>query len=267
MRINRNKARRSGSILGLVSNAPTETKAKSSEPGIFARLFGRGKKPPGSSTATTTAESTPPEVPIARPHSPPPAWNDRTMLPGDRNQEIDLGDAPTRPELHRGQPLPNTTVLPTAEPDNEPGIFVTGPVREGIALGDVGFLGRRDDLGEVMYPPDDQPYTLKNHENRLISVEDVQEFLEGKRDILVDSTNVYSIGYRPETEQLHVGFQSKTPDGKPSGQLGSMYEYDQISPEEAKSFLQVNSKGGWVWDELRIRGTKTGHKKAYRRIS
>lgn len=265
MRIKRDNARRSGSVLGLVSNTATKPQAKSSEPGIFARLFGRGKKPP--STATRTAESTPPEVPIARPHSPPPVWNDRSMLPGDRNKEIDLGNAPTRPELHRGQQLPDTTVIPTAEPDNEPGLFVTGPVREGISLGNVGFFGRRDDFGEVMYPPDDQPYTLKGIEGRIISEESVKAFLEGKEDILVDSTNVYSLRYLPETQQMHIGYQSKTADGKPSGQLGSMYEYDEMSPQEALHFLTVNSKGGEVWDVLRVRGTRDGFKKPYRRIS
>lgn len=48
---------------------------------------------------------------------------------------------------------------------------------------------------------------------------------------------------------------------------GSVYSYDPISLQEARSFYNASSKGGWVWDELRIRGTSFGAKKNYRLVT
>ena len=47
---------------------------------------------------------------------------------------------------------------------------------------------------------------------------------------------------------------------------GGKYLYSNISREEALSFATAQSKGSWVWDFLRIRRTKHGHRKPYVRI-
>jgi|SRR5579859_2523292 len=44
---------------------------------------------------------------------------------------------------------------------------------------------------------------------------------------------------------------------------GSMYEYQPVSLEEAHSLYAAASKGKWVWDHLRIRGTIYGYKVPY----
>lgn len=41
------------------------------------------------------------------------------------------------------------------------------------------------------------------------------------------------------------------------------YHYWPVSPDEAVDLLQTGSKGGWVWDHLRIRKTALGHQKNY----
>jgi len=43
----------------------------------------------------------------------------------------------------------------------------------------------------------------------------------------------------------------------------SRYRYSDVTPEEFLGILAANSKGDWIWDHLRIRGTWSGHQKDY----
>ncbi len=43
----------------------------------------------------------------------------------------------------------------------------------------------------------------------------------------------------------------------------SIYGYEPVGLQMARSFFHTSSKGKWVWDNLRIRGTKYGHKVNY----
>ncbi|MBC7351501.1 MAG: KTSC domain-containing protein [Thermogutta sp.] len=80
----------------------------------------------------------------------------------------------------------------------------------------------------------------------------------------VRSSNVHSIGYDIDNHILYVRFWAET---ERKGQLvrfpGSLYGYRDVWPEEFLDFLEAGSKGGWVWDHLRERGTVSGHKKPY----
>jgi len=83
------------------------------------------------------------------------------------------------------------------------------------------------------------------------------------------SSNVHSFGYDIESGYLYVRFLgyvrgSRGPDGHPlrSGP-GSLYRYSDVTPEEFLGILAANSKGDWIWDHLRIRGTWSGHQKDY----
>jgi hypothetical protein len=69
------------------------------------------------------------------------------------------------------------------------------------------------------------------------------------------SSNVGSIQYSKEDEQMTIQYK-----------WGGVYLYNNISPTEAYSMVVAASKGIWVWDNLRVRGTKKGHKKPYRRL-
>lgn len=66
------------------------------------------------------------------------------------------------------------------------------------------------------------------------------------------SSNVAHIQYRIQDDLLVIRFKD-----------GSTYGYEPIFPQEAASLFKSASKGTWVWDNLRIRKTKLGHKKHY----
>ena len=80
-----------------------------------------------------------------------------------------------------------------------------------------------------------------------------------------ESSNVHSFGYDSDQGALYVRFKRgeiKGSRARPSGP-GSLYRYEAVQPREFLSMLETNSKGNWVWDHLRIRGTFSGHQKDY----
>lgn len=84
----------------------------------------------------------------------------------------------------------------------------------------------------------------------------------------VVSSNVSAIGYDPNTGTMRIQFHAWRP-GQPKGTAGTgpMYDYYDVPRGKWKSFEMANSKGKWVWDNLRIRGTISGHKYEYRLVS
>ncbi len=80
----------------------------------------------------------------------------------------------------------------------------------------------------------------------------------------VQSTNVDSVGYDAATGTLYVRFLYRYRRGeREAAAPGSLYGYRDVWPEEFLTLLEAGSKGGWVWDHLRVRGTVSGHKKDY----
>jgi len=82
------------------------------------------------------------------------------------------------------------------------------------------------------------------------------------------SSNVHSFGYDIESTYLYVRFLGTLqgtlgPDGPLRAGPGSLYRYRNVTPEEFLSLYAASSKGDWVWDNLRVRGTWSGHKKDY----
>lgn len=88
---------------------------------------------------------------------------------------------------------------------------------------------------------------------------------------MVDATssNVHSFGYDIESAYLYVRFLGYVRGARDSAGHalrsgpGSLYRYRDVTPEEFLSLYAANSKGNWVWDHLRIRGTWSGHQKDY----
>jgi hypothetical protein len=83
--------------------------------------------------------------------------------------------------------------------------------------------------------------------------------------IEVSSSNVHSIGFRYENSDigtLLVRYLAVLPDGRRGGP-GSLYGYYKVPSILFERFKQAASKGKFVWDNLRIRGTKSGHKFNY----
>lgn len=85
-----------------------------------------------------------------------------------------------------------------------------------------------------------------------LSSDQLDDFLHFGEWLPVQSSNVAAAQYDGETEQLTVEFKD-----------GSLYQYQQISRAEARSFAMAGSKGGWVWDQLRLRGTVNGYQKPF----
>lgn len=83
----------------------------------------------------------------------------------------------------------------------------------------------------------------------------------------VESSNVWAIGYifnhsNPMKGDLRVQYGQKRGKGG-SLSAGPVYEYHSIHPDVFVAFQKARSKGEWVWDRLRIRGTVSGHTVPY----
>jgi hypothetical protein len=81
----------------------------------------------------------------------------------------------------------------------------------------------------------------------------------------VTSSNVHSIGLKlnlkfPLKSELHIRFLQGGNSGKVAGPL---YAYRNFHPTLFRRFLIANSKGKFVWDEIRIRGTVAGSQYQY----
>lgn len=83
----------------------------------------------------------------------------------------------------------------------------------------------------------------------------------------VQSSNVYAIGFEfnfdePLRSKLIVRYLQNNRRG--SGKVGGpTYEYFDVHPDWFADLVAAGSKGGWVWDHLRIRGTVAGHQYRY----
>lgn len=117
--------------------------------------------------------------------------------------------------------------------------------------GDYGHRGiakRTDDFAGY----DVSPENLAKRE--LLGKETAEGFLDGE-PLFVHSSNVAMMQWFKDTNQLMVEYHG-----------GGTYLYDNVSETEAIAFLQAWSKGGAVWDYLRVRGSRTAHKKPYSRL-
>jgi len=85
--------------------------------------------------------------------------------------------------------------------------------------------------------------------------------------IEVTSSNVHSIGFNinwktPSIGTMLVRFLQ---EGRAGGQVGGpLYEYFNVPTVLFQKFRTAASKGKWVWSNLRVRGTVSGHRYDYR---
>lgn len=139
----------------------------------------------------------------------------------------------------RGRAVPQTEEMPAfgaappAKPPQRPRTPVPAPEPERITR-KIGGRTRQ-------YDPDDPIVT--------------GEMVE------VESSNVHSIGYRwnesnPMKGSILVRFLE---DGAP----GPTYAYDNLHPDVFEAMQIASSKGAFVWDRFRVRGTVSGHRVPY----
>jgi KTSC domain-containing protein len=91
---------------------------------------------------------------------------------------------------------------------------------------------------------------------RNLTGQEVEDFVENEQPLLVHSSNVSLMQYFKDVQKLLVEFHN-----------GASYLYDNVTKSEALQFATYQSKGGAVWDLLRVRGSRTAHKKPYRKLS
>ena len=88
--------------------------------------------------------------------------------------------------------------------------------------------------------------------------------------IPVESSNVHSIGYdwnesNPMKGTLKVRFlQSDRKRGGKAKVAGPQYRYEDVHPYVFEAMRRASSKGTFVWDRLRIRGSVSGHQYRYK---
>jgi len=83
-----------------------------------------------------------------------------------------------------------------------------------------------------------------------------------------NSSNVHSFGYDNDSKYLYVRYLAPDPGnpGQKSRNPGPLYRYGEVTPEMFLSLYKASSKGGWVWDYLRERGSVAGYKKPYQLV-
>jgi hypothetical protein len=69
----------------------------------------------------------------------------------------------------------------------------------------------------------------------------------------VESSNIHSAGYDPETRVMRVRFHDYTHKGNGVVQPGRVYEHLDVSPEDYAAFMAAESKGAHY--ARHVRGT------------
>lgn len=77
-----------------------------------------------------------------------------------------------------------------------------------------------------------------------------RQFLYGNNWTSFTSTYLKAARYDWNTSTLQVLY----PDG-------TVWSYRNVTPGEARDFYEAPSKGTWMWDNVRVRGTKSQHQK------
>lgn len=85
---------------------------------------------------------------------------------------------------------------------------------------------------------------------QLLSADQVENFVYGGEPLPVSSSNVASATYALDEEQLTISYLD-----------GAAWQYSPVTVEEALDFARALSKGTWVWDNLKVRGTVHQHQK------
>jgi len=82
--------------------------------------------------------------------------------------------------------------------------------------------------------------------------------------ILVSSSNVHSLGFDLKPGEATLGtLKVRFKQGKDST-AGPLYYYFNVPTMKFREFQKAKSKGEWVWDKLRVRGTVSGHRYDYK---
>jgi len=85
---------------------------------------------------------------------------------------------------------------------------------------------------------------------RAVGSDEIKDFVYNGEILIVHSSNVSSAVYSLADKKLIIEYHS-----------GDVWSYGNINEQEAIGFAQAQSKGGFIWQHIRVRGSKTQHKK------
>lgn len=174
---------------------------------------------------------------------------------------------PPKGSRWRGSPMMERALAASQEFLEEAGAKVTWP-----AQGPAGRAPGRLPFGVPAYGESGEPWremALPMADGPMQRFGVDHPIVTGAMVPATGSSNVHSFGYDIESNYLYVRYLgyvrgAKGPDGRPfRAGPGSLYRYRDVTPEEFLTLLAANSKGEWVWENLRVRGTWSGHQKDY----
>ena len=84
----------------------------------------------------------------------------------------------------------------------------------------------------------------------------------GEQILVERSTNVYGFSYDLANGTLYIQFLGGRGDQRKGP--GATYAYSSVPPAIFQRMRRAASKGNFIWDHIRVRGTVTGHRFDYR---
>lgn len=137
--------------------------------------------------------------------------------------------------------------------------------RESPPVTPLSVPGERQRTESPDHPPEDREWVVKVVDGRRYRIRRNSPLLTGEM-INVKSSNVHSIGFIwNDADPSHGTLQVRFLDHKKgrTGKAGAGYQYFRVHPEVFRLFIKASSKGKFVWDRLRVRGTVSGHQYRY----
>lgn len=117
-------------------------------------------------------------------------------------------------------------------------------------------VGHRGIAAGNLQPGKQNPSAENVAKWRTLTGETVQDFVENEEILHVHSSNVAAAQFFPKEQKIMIQFLS-----------GAAYLYSNFSSAEALEFATAASKGGFCWDRIRVRGSRTATQKPYVKLS
>ncbi len=168
-------------------------------------------------------------------------------------------------DIARSKSLPTSEGVRSREP--QPTLPLTLPGdRQRNDQPDGGDSTQRQTTGDSTPQPTASDMVVVNIGGQRMRLRANSPFFTGEM-IRVKSSNVHSIGYKwnhadPARGTLVVRFLDHRKD-RGVNRAGAGYEYYAVHPMVFAAFIRASSKGKFVWDKLRVRGTVSGHQYRY----
>lgn len=118
---------------------------------------------------------------------------------------------------------------------------------------------------QIFYPHGVPKTTTEGRPRTVVDIEGrrfpIDHPVVTKEMVPASSSNVHSYGYDVDSLTLYVRYLAPERYGRGPG---SLYAYDGVSLTKFLALHEAPSKGIWIWDNVRIRGTWSGHRHPYR---